>query len=710
MAFVHLDALPPKTTKGTVLRLVIQLGELDRQRIGAIEVRGRAATVEVPDAWGHRVAKAIDGANLANRLIRAWCETADDGGGDDDHLRQLMRLLDLEGAAEAEQVRRQREKLSPSDAELSGLSLINLRVRDQEAGLGGRFILELCKRGSPAPKLPWSRLGIGSPVVLSERDQSETTWRGVISDRFATAVKVALNAAAEFSADVPVLRLDLANDEIGRQRQRVALQRARGAQGDRLAELREVLLGGQSPAFDPPPELGQWPTTLNDAQRAAVQFGLSARDVAVIHGPPGTGKTTTIVELIRQSVSLGNKVLVCAPSNLAVDNVFERLLAAGEQAVRIGHPARVLPELRKHTLDLLVDRHPDVRLARKLVREAFMLREKAGKQTRARPLPGARRELRDEAKQLIQDARRLEAQVVQHILDQSTILCATLTGMDSDVLGNRTFDLAVVDEACQSTEPSCWIPVLRCERIVLAGDHCQLPPTVVSRDAARQGFNISLLERMMQRFGDHIARQLVVQYRMHRSIMEFSSGEFYGGTLVADETVAGHLLGDLPDVETNEFTSTPLHFIDTAGAGYDEQMEPDGESRLNAQEAELVVRKVKQLLEMGVKPDQVAVISPYAAQVRLLRKLLDRDDLEIDTVDGFQGREKEVVVISLVRSNDKGEIGFLADVRRMNVALTRARRKLLVIGDSATIGSHTFYQRLLEYFELMSAYHTVWEE
>jgi ATP-dependent RNA/DNA helicase IGHMBP2 len=710
MAFIHLDALPPKTTNGTIVRLLIQVGQLDRNRIGAVEVRGRTATVEVPDAWGHRVAKAIDGSNLANRLIRAWCETAEDTAGEDPHLQHLMQMLDLEGAAEAEQVRRQRERLSPGEAEQSGLSLINLTVRDQESGLGGRFILELCKRGSPAPKLPWSRLGIGSPVVLSEKDQSKTTWRGVISNRFATAVKVALSTNPDFSAERPVLRLDLANDEIGRQRQRVALQRARSARGDRLAILRDVILGNNPPTFESPPVLDQCQSTLNEAQQSAVQFGLAAKDVAVIHGPPGTGKTTAIVELIRQSVAQGNKVLVCAPSNLAVDNVFERLLAANEKAIRLGHPARVLPELRKHTLDLLVDRHPDVRLARKLVREAFALREKASKHTRAQPVPGARRELREEAKQRIHDARRLEAQAIQHLLDQSTILCATLTGMDSDVLGNRTFDLAVVDEACQATEPSCWIPVLRCDRIVLAGDHCQLPPTVVSRDAMRQGFNISLLERMMHRFGDKIARRLCVQYRMHRSIMEFSSDEFYEGSLVADALVADHLLSDLPEVETNEFSASPLHFIDTAGAGYDEQIEPDGESRLNVQEAALVVAKVTQMLEMGVEPGQVAVISPYSAQVRLLRKLFDREDLEIDTVDGFQGREKEAVVISLVRSNPKGEIGFLADVRRMNVALTRARRKLLVIGDSATIANHTFYQRMLEYFELMSAYHTVWEE
>ncbi len=710
MAFIHLDALPPQTTKGTILRLVIQVGQLDRQWIGAIEVRGRGATVEVPDSRGHRVARALDGANLANRLIRAWCETA--GGSDQEHahLVNLMRLLDLEGEAEAEQIRRQRERLSPNDAERFGMSLINLTIRDQESGLGGRFLLELCKRGNPAPALPWTQLGIGSPVILSERDQAERTWRGVISNRFATAVQVALNAVPEFAVDRPILRLDLANDEIGRQRQRVALQRACHAQDDRLAELRQVLLGDQPPTHSPTPPPDGWTTTLNDAQRAAVQFALDAEDLAIIHGPPGTGKTTTVVELIRQAIALGNRVLVCAPSNLAVDNVFERLLAAGEQAVRLGHPARVLPELREHTLDLLVDRHPDVRLARKLVREAFALREKASKHTRARPAAGARREMREEAKQRIADARRLEAQTVQQILDQSTVLCATLTGLDTEVLGGRRFDLAVVDEACQATEPSCWIPVLRSDRVVLAGDHCQLPPTVVSRDAVREGFNVSLLERLAGRYGGQAARRLTVQYRMHRSIMEFSSDEFYEGTLVAAPHVAEHRLCDLPEVESNDFTSTPLHFIDTAGASYDEEVEPDGESRLNQQEAALVATKVNQMFEMGVRPDQVAVISPYSAQVRLLRKLCHTDQLEIDTVDGFQGREKEVVVISLVRSNTAGDIGFLADVRRMNVALTRARRKLLVIGDSATIANHPFYQRLLDYFELLAAYHTVWEE
>jgi predicted DNA helicase len=272
------------------------------------------------------------------------------------------------------------------------------------------------------------------------------------------------------------------------------------------------------------------------------------------------------------------------------------------------------------------------------------------------------------------------------------------------------FDLAVIDEACQSTEPACLIPWLWSDRIVLAGDHCQLPPTVISREAAAAGFEESLFERLLAVHGESISRRLTVQYRMHESIMEFSSAEFYDAELEAHESVRRHLLTDMSDIEQQPLTAMPIEFIDTAGASYDEEIEPDGESRRNPREAALVVHKVQQLMECGVAAEAIGVIAPYAAQVRHLRELLPIAGLEIDSVDGFQGREKEAIVITLVRSNDRGEIGFLRDVRRMNVALTRARRKLLVIGDSATLASDAFYARLIEYFEAAGAYRSVWEE
>jgi superfamily I DNA and/or RNA helicase len=521
-------------------------------------------------------------------------------------------------------------------------------------------------------------------------------------------------------------------------RQRAALDRARLARGERLAELRDVLLGERPPRFvsdrglvrlsadsarlareslaentDLSPSVAgraRLPFPLNAVQREAVEFALSAEDVALIQGPPGTGKTTAVVELIRRAAAAGQRVLASAPSNLAVDNIFERLLAANVKAVRLGHPARVLPELRAHTLDLLVEGHDDVRLARRLVKEAMGLFRKAGRTTRARPAPGERRENREEARRLLDDARRLEARAVEHVLDQAEVLCATTTGIDSDVIGPRRFDLAVIDEACQSTEPGSWIPILRAERVVLVGDHCQLPPTVVSAEAAAQGFGVSLFERLAGRYGSGVVRRLTVQYRMHQDIMRFSSREFYADELTADASVATHRLGDLPGVASGPLAERPVEFIDTAGAGYDEEVEPDGESRLNRQEAMLAAAKVGALLAAGVAAGDVAVIAPYAAQVRLIRQSVNTPGVEIDSVDGFQGREKEAVVFSLVRSNPAGEIGFLADVRRTNVALTRARRKLIVIGDSATLAAHPFYRRMLEYFDEIGAYGTVWEQ
>ncbi|HEY7422790.1 MAG TPA: AAA domain-containing protein [Gemmataceae bacterium] len=626
-----------------------------------------------------------------------------------DHFQRLAELLELESEAEARQILERVRRLGPGEAEQSGACLVDLVVRDEYAGLGGRSLLTLGKR-NPNEPLPWTRLQAGTPVLLSPQGGRDDGWRGVVCERGDNFVRVAFDEPPDEPREQPLYRLDLAHDEAARLRQRQALDRARTARGDRLAELRGVLLGEAPPSFTPPPDFTPLDTSLNESQREAVRFALSARDVAVIHGPPGTGKTTTVVELIRQVVRRGDKVLVCAPSNLAVDNLLERLLAVGEQAVRLGHPARVLPQLREHTLDLMVENHADVKLSRKFAKEAFALFRQAKKWTRARPEPGARRDMRQEARSLLADARRLEAQAVESILNAAPILCATTTGLDGDIIGRRAFDLLVIDEACQTTEPGCWVPLLRVGRVVLAGDHCQLPPTVLSREAARHGFGVSLLERLVGMYSDQVTRRLEVQYRMHEAIMGFSSQEFYDGELIADATVAGHRLCDLPGVRAEPLTEQPVQFLDTAGAGYDEEVEPDGESRLNPQEAVLVARKVQALLQAGVSASDLAVIAPYAAQVRRLRELLPVPGLEIDSVDGFQGREKEAVVLSLVRSNSEGEIGFLADVRRLNVALTRARRKLLVIGDSATLSVLPFYQRLFEYFETLGAYQTVWAE
>ncbi|HEY0981099.1 AAA domain-containing protein [Schlesneria sp.] len=625
-----------------------------------------------------------------------------------DFFQQLIRNLDLEADAVKAETLRLSRKASGDQAERTGTTIVDLAIRDETAGFGGRVILTLGKRDR-RQQLPWSRLHSGTPILLSEEQGREQEgWRGVVTDRNRETITVVLSDSPETTADRPTFRIDLSSDEIARQRQRNALKRVAEIDRGRLAALKSRLLGEDAPEFNPGRE---WIplSPLDASQHAAVSHALSAEHVAIIHGPPGTGKTTTVVELIRQSVRRGERVLACAASNLAVDNLFERLLAAGERVIRIGHPARVLPQLRDHTLDLLVESHPDLRLAREWTKQAWILRRQAGKFTRSAPEPGARREARDEAKRLLHDARQLESRLVTYLLDSAQIVCSTLTGLNEDLLEDRQFDLVVIDEAAQATEPPCWLPLLRSRRLVLTGDHCQLPPTIICPEARRKGLGVSLMERLVKRWGTSISRRLTTQYRMNAAIMQFSSNEFYDGELTAAASVREHRLCELPKVAELPLTQSSLQFYDTAGSDCDEQTDPEGSSIQNQGEANFVIGQVQELIASGLNPDDIAVITPYAAQARLIRDLLSSEAVEVDTVDGFQGREKEAVVISLVRSNLKGEIGFLNDTRRMNVALTRARRKLIVFGDSATLANHEFYLRLLEYFEQQNAYGTVWE-
>ena len=712
---LRLEALPPGTTKGTIVRLLEQVGGVPKHLIGKIELAGRIATIEVPGAKLPRILRLLDGSPLGIHKIRAVAARAASeprGAGDPevDHFTRLGRWLDMEAAAEAEQVQRRFQRLSLSDAEATGATLGNLLVRETTLGLGGRFLLTFSRKGAES-RLPWTRLDVGSPILVTEQGAKSTTWRGVISDRSPNSIQAAFTQLPESESEQPLYRLDLSTDEIARERQRAALSRARTATpGESLGKLRKLLVLGGKPEYQSEREWAAMEESLNASQRSAVKFALSAKQLAIIHGPPGTGKTTTLVELIRQAVTRGEKVLAVAPSNMAVDNLFERLLAAGSKAVRLGHPARVMPHLRENALDMLVQAHPDMKLARQWEKDAFELRMKAKKSYRSAPAAGARKQWFDEAKSLISDARRTEAQVIELILDDAQVLCTTMTGIDSELLGGRRFDLAVVDEACQSTEPAAWIPLLRSDKVVLAGDPFQLPPTVISQEADREGYSVSLLERTMDLFGKEVSRLLDVQYRMHRDIMDFSSEHFYDQKLIAHESVAAHRLCDQPHVSETEFTTEPLRFVDTAGSGFDEELEPDGESRRNLGEAKVVERYVRGMLSSGVAPSEIAIITPYAAQVRLLRQKLGETGVEIDTVDGFQGREKEAVVISLVRSNAEGEIGFLLDERRMNVAMTRARRRLVIVGDGATLSQHAFFGKVMSYFELRDAYHSVWEE
>lgn len=634
---------------------------------------------------------------------------------------RFYRWLDMDAEAEAKRMVERRAARTRATAEQSGETLLDLAIADTRTGLAGRYLLKLVKRNR-TQTLPWNRLRVGAPVLLTPLEgEGGEAQNGVVSARKPDWIEVAVEhwpAAKHYD-------LDLAGDEVTRNRERAALAAVSQA-GGRLLQLRKILLGKLDPEFGRPrlPAFDEQESLppikhLNPSQQQAVEFALSTRDLAIIHGPPGTGKTTTVVEFIRQATARGETVLACASSNTAVDNLLERLVEADQSVVRLGHPARVKKELQEHTLDALVEAHENSRWVKDLLRQADKLYEKANRYTRARPARGEKQEMRREAKRLKWEARTLERRSIAEVLTQSKVVCTTTT-VDNELLGDRFFDWVVIDEACQCTESASWIPLVRGERILLAGDHCQLPPTVISKEAAHEGYACSMMERLVETYGESITRRLDMQYRMHEQIMSFSSEQFYAGTLVADDSVKCHLLCDLDEVQSlpldsrpeivPTLTEQPLLFIDTAGADYDEEVEPEGLSKRNPLEGRLVLHKVDELLAVGVHPRDIAVIAPYAAQVRWLREHATNSLLEIDTVDGFQGREKEVVVISLVRSNRIGEIGFLGDKRRMNVALTRARRKLIVIGDSATLGRHAFYSDLLDYFQQHDAYGSVWEE
>lgn len=607
-----------------------------------------------------------------------------------EHFSRLKAALKLE----SEHVRQQTPRTG-SAMEAEGRALPRLSVRDEAPALGGRTVLKL-ERGDGA-ELPRHQLSVGKPVTI--RSEADPVL-GVVTRRSKTALWISVDA--EIPELAAKLRVEASPDDVTPGRIAEDLERVCGLDGAR-AELREVLLGRQEAKTRSVGADASISADLDEYQAAAVRHALAAQHVALIHGPPGTGKTRCLVAVIRAAVARGDKVLAVAPSHTAVDNMALRL--QGLDIVRLGHPARILDALEAHTLEARLERHEDVRLARKYARQASELFRKAQRFTRAKPAPGEKAGFRREARALGQEARRLEARAAERILDGADVILATASASARWLPGCR--DLVVVDEAGQATEALTWRAVLRANTLVLGGDHLQLPPTVRAPAALKAGLGVSLFERLMFEQPE-LGRRLERQYRMHETIMGFSSETLYEGGLTAADSVRGHLLTGLDSVVATAATEAPFTFVDTAGAGFDEEGE-DGESTSNPREAELLVAAVNELVDAGVASEDIGVITPYAAQARLLSERLAGLAAEVDTVDGFQGREKEAILISLVRSNPDASIGFLAERRRLNVAITRARRAVWIIGDSATLAADDFLALLLTYSERVGGYQTVWE-
>jgi ATP-dependent RNA/DNA helicase IGHMBP2 len=487
------------------------------------------------------------------------------------------------------------------------------------------------------------------------------------------------------------------------------LKRVIAAADNRLGELRDIIAGDKEARFEYPDHTINIPE-LNASQNEAVNRIVAAKDVAIVHGPPGTGKTTTLVQAIKIIAQTEKNVLVCAPSNAAVDLLTEKLSDQGLDVVRLGNLARMDESIISHTLEARLDRHTYAKDIKNLKKQAEEYRRMALKYKRhfGKEEREQRNLLMKEARLVKNDAIKLEDYAVMDILSKANVVTCTLVGSVNKYTEGRMYKTLVIDEAAQALEPATWIPISRAERVILAGDPFQLPPTVKSMEASRQGLSTTLIEKCLMRLPE--ISLLNRQYRMHETIMGFSNQEFYDNLLQADETVAGHRIASPLD--------EPLEFIDTAGCSFDEKQNPETMSIFNPGEADILMKHLQHLLESHGENQlpPVGIISPYREQVKHLKTLLSNNDflqshpdLDINTIDAFQGQERDIIYISLVRSNDRGEIGFLSDYRRMNVALTRARKKLVVFGDSATLGGHPFYQRFLEYCEQKGSYRSAWE-
>lgn len=473
-----------------------------------------------------------------------------------------------------------------------------------------------------------------------------------------------------------------------------ALKQVIGAKNNRLAELRDIFHGTQpASTFSFHPLRFPW---LNATQEEAVNKVLHAKDVAIVHGPPGTGKTTTLVEAVYETLHRENQVLVCAQSNMAVDWISEKLVDRGVSVLRIGNPSRVNDKMLSFTYERRFESHPDypqLWSIRKAIRELY-----------ARSRKGAEREaVRQKINSLKDRATELEIRINESLFSEARVIACTLVGSANRLLTGQKFGTLFIDEAAQALEAACWIPIRKADRVILAGDHCQLPPTVKAPEALRAGLGHTLMQTIVKSKPDTVSL-LKLQYRMNDEIMRFSSEWFYGGMLQSAPEVKYRSILDF---------DTPIEWINTEGLDCNEEFIGENYGRINKSEAELSIEQLKgYITKIGRERflDEridVGMISPYKAQVQYLRRLVRNDAffkpyrqaITINTVDGFQGQERDVILISLVRANEEGQIGFLNDLRRMNVAITRARMKLIILGDASTLTQHAFYKKLYTYIE-----------
>ena len=475
-----------------------------------------------------------------------------------------------------------------------------------------------------------------------------------------------------------------------------ALDTVISAKDNRLAQLRDIChTSAPASEFSFAPVRFPW---LNSSQEKAADLVLRAKDVAVVHGPPGTGKTTTLVEAIYEALHREVQVLVCAQSNMAVDWISEKLSERGVNILRIGNPTRVTDRMLNDTYERRFERHPlydQLWGIRRNIRQLYDSRE------------GNRENRHQKIARLKERAAELEYTINESLFADARVIACTLTGSAHPLLTGRRFGTLFIDEAAQALEASCWIAIQKADRVILAGDHRQLPPTIKSPAAISGGLDKTLMQTICENKSRCVS-MLTIQYRMSDEIMQFPNREFYEGLLQSDPSVKYRGILDW---------DTAIEWVESE-ENEGETLASDGLSRINPVEAELALQTLHDYIERIGKDRilyerlDIGIISPYKGQVQLLRRMLRKDSywkplrhlVSINTVDGFQGQERDIILISMVRHNEQGQVGFLSDLRHMNVAITRARMKLIIIGHSPTLCKHPFYKRLKQYIDNITGY------
>ena len=624
-----------------------------------------------------------------------------------EQLRRQKLLLQLEYYTEKEAFRKQTETMGLRRKVKRGDAWFPIRVGKSYYNSLNQLVVEVFRGEEEDVD---HNFEFGRPVVfLSATDAKDLggklryfSFTATVSYVDGNRMVVAVPDSApllELQSSSQPLGVQLSFDETSYRAMFQALDRVIAAKNDRLAYLRELFHGDRQPqryAFEPM----RFPW-LNPTQEQAVNEVLRAKDVAIVHGPPGTGKTTTLVEAINETLMRESQVMVCSQSNMAVDWISEKLVDRGINVLRIGNPTRVNDKMLGFTYERRFESHPDypqLWAIRKAIRELRQHRKRGSDS------------FHQKMERLKSRATELELRINAQLFGEARVIACTLVGSANKLLDGQRFNTLFIDEAAQALEAACWIPLRRVSRVILAGDHCQLPPTVKSLAALKAGLGVTLMERVTAT-QPSVVTLLKVQYRMNEAIMRFSSDWFYGGQVKSAPQVRHRGILDYDN---------PFLWIDTApleeeddSPVYHEQFVGESFGRVNKAEANLTISTLRDYLEKVGKQRfldeqvDVGVISPYRAQVQYLRSLIKatpelkpfRRAITVNTVDGFQGQERDIVLISLVRSNAAGDIGFLKDLRRMNVAITRARMKVIILGDVKTLTRHPFYKRLWDYVE-----------